>query len=312
MTKPWREKYRPTTLDEMVGCAQFIADASAWEEGEVPPALLLVGPPGVGKTTAAGVLARRILGEFFDPANYYVTNASDDRGIDFVRELKHIARQGGIGCRRKVILLDEADSFTAPAQKALRQTMETTSSNSVFILTANDIGPIHDAVRDRCLIYNFVPHADEDAQVLFKHIHEREGLPDEWVEHYGSLNRLCGGSLRTSIDLLQGTRKEPDALEVTLRSKSEHLSKASLMLVTGQFEQLANHLRMELAKGSSRMGMLNGLRYRSKHLFDEVDDYYTFMLTWGEFMEKATLWGGDDPAFVDYFVAKLKERNENE
>lgn len=312
MTQMWREKYRPTTFDEMVGCERFITDARAWEEGDVPPALLFVGPPGTGKTTAAGVLARHFLGEFFDPANYYVTNASDDRGIDFVRELKHIARQGGIGCPRKFILLDEADNFTAAAQKALRQTMETTSSNSVFILTANDIGPIHSAIRDRCLIYNFVPHSDEDAEVLFRHIHEKEGLPDEWAEHYGSLNRLCGGSLRTSIDLLQGTHKDAGALSAALRDKSEHLSKASLMLVSGQYEQLANHLRMELSKGSSRVSMLSGLRYRSKHLFDDTDAYYTFMLTWGEFMEKATLWGGDDPSFVDYFVAKLKGVKKNE
>ena len=110
------------------------------------------------------------------------------------------------------------------------------------------------------------------------------------------------------IDLLQGTRKEPDALEKALRNKSEHLSKASLLLVAGQFDSLAQHLRMEMEKGTSRIGMLRGLRYRAKSLFEEADDYYSFMLTYGEFVEKAMQWGDDDAAFVDYFVARLKSQ----
>ena len=310
MARIWREDYRPTSLDEMVGCTQFIEDARGWLASDIPPCLLFAGPSGVGKTTAAGVLAREHLGDMFDPANYLVTNASNDRGIDFIRELKHLARQGGIGCERKVLFLDEADSLTAPAQKALRQIMETASSQSIFILSVNDISKLHDAIRDRCLIYEFGPHTDDDANRLFERIHQREGLPDAWREHYKSLNRLCGGSLRSSIDLLQGTRKEPEALERALRNKSEHLSKASLLLVAGQFNNLAQHLYVEIEKGATRIGILRGLRQRVKHLFEDVDDYYSFMLIYGEFVEKAMQWGDDDAAFVDYFVARLKKETE--
>jgi len=294
----------------MVGCTQFIEDARGWLASDIPPCLLFAGPSGVGKTTAAGVLAREHLGDMFDPANYLVTNASNDRGIDFIRELKHLARQGGIGCERKVLFLDEADNLTAPAQKALRQIMETASSQSIFILSVNDISKLHDAIRDRCLIYEFGPHTDDDANRLFERIHQREGLPDAWREHYKSLNRLCGGSLRSSIDLLQGTRKEPEALERALRTKSEHLSKASLLLVAGQFNNLAQHLYVEIEKGATRIGILRGLRQRVKHLFEDVDDYYSFMLIYGEFVEKAMQWGDDDAAFVDYFVARLKKETE--
>lgn len=310
MARIWREDYRPTSLDEMVGCTQFIEDARGWLASDIPPCLLFAGPSGVGKTTAAGVLAREHLGDMFDPANYLVTNASNDRGIDFIRELKHLARQGGIGCERKVLFLDEADNLTAPAQKALRQIMETASSQSIFILSVNDISKLHDAIRDRCLIYEFGPHTDDDANRLFERIHQREGLPDAWREHYKSLNRLCGGSLRSSIDLLQGTRKEPEALERALRTKSEHLSKASLLLVAGQFNNLAQHLYVEIEKGATRIGILRGLRQRVKHLFEDVDDYYSFMLIYGEFVEKAMQWGDDDAAFVDYFVARLKKETE--
>ena len=302
----WREKYRPKSVTDMVGCHDFVADAASWVPcGKIPPAILCVGPPGTGKTTAAYALARDYMGTYFDPMNFIVSNASDERGIDYVRELKHVAKQGGVGVTRKVVLLDEADNLTAPAQKALRQVMETTSEQTIFILTANDISGLHSAIQDRCLIYHFKPHTDEDASVLFGLIHESEGLPDEWREQYGSLNRLCGGSLRAAVDILQATRKEPDSLQSTLKHNSEHLSKASLMLVAGAHDTLAQHLIMEMEKGTSRIGMLKGLRYRAKHLFTSTDDYYSFMLIYGEFVEKAMQWGDDDIAFVDYFVARL-------
>jgi DNA polymerase III delta prime subunit len=86
-----REKYRPTTLGELVGCQDFVKAASSWDIDNCPPNVLIVGPPGVGKTSAMNALARDLLGEFFDPMNYRVTNASDERGIDAVRELKNIS-----------------------------------------------------------------------------------------------------------------------------------------------------------------------------------------------------------------------------
>ena len=81
-----------------------------------------------------------------------------------------------MGVSRRIIFLDEADSFTAPAQKALRQIMEESHQSTIFILTANDIGPIHDAIRDRCLTYHFKPINFDDNERLVTIINE-EGMP---------------------------------------------------------------------------------------------------------------------------------------
>jgi replication factor C small subunit len=114
-----REKYRPTTVSELVGHGDFVKAAVSWDIDTCPANILLVGPPGVGKTSAAYALAKDLQGEYFDPSNFTITNASDDRGIDYIRELKSISKQKGLGVSRRIVCLDEADSFTTPAQKAL-------------------------------------------------------------------------------------------------------------------------------------------------------------------------------------------------
>ena len=73
-------------IEDIAGQSAFKKDAIGWrEDGKYPDAILLYGPPGTGKTTSAHVIARELLGEFYDPINYIVTNASDDRGIDIIR-----------------------------------------------------------------------------------------------------------------------------------------------------------------------------------------------------------------------------------
>ena len=306
----WREKYRPTTTSELVGCQEYKDAAMQWDLDSCPPNLLFVGPPGTGKTSAAMALARDFLGEYFDPMNIVVTNASDDRGIDYVRELKGISKQKGLGVSRRIIFLDEADQFTSAAQKALKQIMEDSHKTTIFILAANDIGPINSAIRDRCMTYVFKPLSDADACERLHHIHLEEGLPAGWTDHYGSLNRLHGGSLRRCIDTLQALSKEGDALEQHLRRDTNTLNKAALNLMGSAFPQVTALLTQALESGNSRIGVLKGLRFRAKPLMESEDDWHKFMLTYGEFVMLATQWPDDDLAFVEYFVAKLKKNME--
>jgi len=308
----WREKYRPTTTSELVGCQEYKDAAMQWDLDSCPPNLLFVGPPGTGKTSAAMALARDFLGEYFDPMNFIVTNASDDRGIDYVRELKGISKQKGLGVSRRIIFLDEADQFTSAAQKALKQIMEDSHRSTIFILAANDIGPINSAIRDRCMTYVFKPLSDDEACERLHHIHfhEKRTMPTTWADHFGSLNRLHGGSLRRCIDTLQALPKEDGALLEYLKRDTNTLNKAALNLMGSAFPQVTALLTQALESGNSRIGVLKGLRFRAKPLMESEDDWHKFMLTYGEFVMLATQWPDDDLAFVEYFVAKLKKNME--
>ena len=84
MKEIWVEKYRPKSLDEIVGQEEIVERLKAYRESKNLPHLLFAGPAGTGKTTSAMALARDLFGEDWRQ-NYSELNASDERGIDTVR-----------------------------------------------------------------------------------------------------------------------------------------------------------------------------------------------------------------------------------
>lgn len=129
------EKYRPDTLDDVTGHEDILQTINRFVESNRLPHLLFYGPPGTGKTSTILALARKIYGAQNLRQQVLELNASDDRGIEVVREqIKTFAstRQifGGVAGKGdglgsfKLIILDEADAMTSTAQNALRRIME--------------------------------------------------------------------------------------------------------------------------------------------------------------------------------------------
>ena len=309
------ERARPLTLSDLAGLDTLCKDASMWKETTFPQALLFAGPPGTGKTSAAYVIARLMLEEDFGPMNFIESNASDDRGIDFIRnELKFSMRSKGIGVSRKVILLDEADGLTPQAQDAMRQLIEKHSSNALLILTCNDMQKIRPAIRSRCKVYAFKPVSPQAGADRLQFI-----LPnmDAQVEYEGKilnaqlarLVELMNGDLRACIMFL-------DSIDVQeIEERVEMLAAMSIddsveRAVKGDWLRLRQNLHGLLDAGQPLHYVLNGF-YRNIYSHFEsdeaLDSIWSVMAVYGDLMVHKHTWPGDDYSYCDYMVAKMKK-----
>jgi replication factor C small subunit len=173
----WTEKYRPKKFSEVRGQDEIIARIRSFVAQKNLPHLLFAGPPGVGKSTLALVIARELFGEHWRQ-NFLELNASDERGIDVVRvKVKDFARTRAMGnVPFKIIFLDECDALTKEAQQALRRTMENYTATCRFILAANYSSKIIDPIQSRCAVFRFKPLPKEEVIAIIDSIARQEGL----------------------------------------------------------------------------------------------------------------------------------------
>jgi len=203
MKELWVEKYRPKSLEEVVGQEEIVERLKAYAKMGNLPHLLFAGPAGTGKTTCAIALARDMFGEDWRQ-NYYELNSSDERGIDTVRtKVKEIARLAPFGGTNfKIIFLDEADNLTADAQAALRRTMETYSKTSRFILSANYSSRLIEPIQSRTAVFRFRPLKPEAIAEYIGRIAKAEKLKitDDGME---ALAYVAEGDMRRAVNALQ-------------------------------------------------------------------------------------------------------------
>ncbi|KAK4227575.1 P-loop containing nucleoside triphosphate hydrolase protein [Podospora fimiseda] len=211
---PWVEKYRPATLEDVSGHQDILATINKFVDSNRLPHLLLYGPPGTGKTSTILALARRIYGTENLRQMVLELNASDDRGIDVVREqiktfasTKQIFNLGAQANRSglasfKLIILDEADAMTNTAQMALRRIMEKYTANTRFCIIANYSHKLSPALLSRCTRFRFSPLKEKDIRVLVDKVIEEEGVKI-MPEATESLVRLSKGDMRRALNVLQ-------------------------------------------------------------------------------------------------------------
>ena len=247
------EKYRSKTLDEYVGNEQLKQIVAQYIEKNDLQNLLLYGTPGTGKTT----LAKLIINNF--NCDYLYINASDERGIDTIRDKVQGFASSASFKPIKIIILDEADFLTIQAQASLRNIIETYSRTTRFILTCNYLERIIDPLQSRCQVLKITPPSKKE---VAKHISTI--LDQESIEY-------------TVADLVLVVNKHyPDVRKI---------------LNTCQVNNVNNTLKIDntVLTGGYKDGLLKELKSPSKDSFknirqiladsnlDDFEDVYRFL-----------------------------------
>lgn len=201
----WTEKYRPQKFEEMVGQQEVIKRVESLVQALNIPHLMFAGPAGTGKSTLALIIVKELFGAKWKE-NYLELNASDERGIDVVRQkVKDFARTKAIeNIPFKVIFLDEADALTKEAQQALRRTMENFTNTCRFILSCNYSSRIIDPIQSRCVVFRFKLLEKKDIKKRMELIANSENL-NLSDKSFDTLYESSEGDCRRAINLLQAT-----------------------------------------------------------------------------------------------------------
>ncbi|GLE00673.1 hypothetical protein PINS_up009461 [Pythium insidiosum] len=212
---PWVEKYRPSSLNDLIAHQEIISTLNRLIDAQKLPHLLFYGPPGTGKTSMIIAAARRLYGKNYG-SMVLELNASDDRGIDVVRnQIKEFAGTKKLfSSGVKLIILDEADSMTNDAQFSLRRVIEKYTKNTRFCLICNYVSKIIPALQSRCTRFRFAPLHENQVKDRVQHIAQLERL-NMTEDGFKAILRLGQGDMRRILNIMQATSMAYDTVDET-------------------------------------------------------------------------------------------------
>jgi replication factor C subunit 2/4 len=203
----WVEKYRPKRLNEVTSQSNIIESLRKTLFTKNLPHLIFYGPSGCGKTSTILALAKELFGKEYWSDRIIELNASDERGINIVRDKIKMYAKKSIKDNPnippwKIIILDEADTMTSDSQFALRRIMEEYSNITRFCIICNYHDKIIEPIISRCSLFCFKPISDLNIISKLKTISSKEQCNfDDNI-----INKICKfsrGDLRKAINLLQ-------------------------------------------------------------------------------------------------------------
>src|SRR5437868_1216655 len=195
---PLAERLRPSTLDELVGQQHLTGKGSilrtAIENGKVP-SMILWGPPGVGKTTIANIIANSLNVPFY-------TLSAISSGVKEVREVIELAKKQP----NTILFIDEIHRFNKGQQDALLGAVEKGTITLIGATTENPSFEVNSALLSRCQVYILKPLNENDLVHLLQYaLKEDEQLSTKNIDlkEMAALINISGGDARKLLNLLE-------------------------------------------------------------------------------------------------------------
>ena len=213
------EKYRPSTLENYVGNENIKKSIAKYLDQNDIQNLIFYGPAGTGKTTLAKIIVKNL-----DCDHLYI-NASDERGIETIRDKVQGFAMVASFKPLKVVILDEADFLTIQAQASLRNIIETFSRTTRFIMTCNFVERIIDPLQSRCHVLKIVPPTKKDVARHLSWVLDQEKIRYEMQDLVPLINQYYP-DLRKCINTIQLSTIDNDLkLDQSILVSSNYIDK---------------------------------------------------------------------------------------
>ena len=190
------EKYRSKDLDEYVGNEHIKKTIQQYLGQNDIQNLIFYGPAGTGKTTLAKLIVNNL------NCDYLYINASDERGIETIRDKVSGFASTASFKPLKVVILDEADFLTIQAQASLRNVIETFSRTTRFIMTCNYVERIIDPLQSRCQVLKVIPPSKKEVAVHLAKVMAHEAISYD-VEDIKTIVNQYYPDLRKCLNTIQ-------------------------------------------------------------------------------------------------------------
>ncbi|WP_194850592.1 DNA polymerase III subunit gamma/tau [Nonlabens antarcticus] len=296
-------KYRPETFEDVVGQSAITRTLdNAIESNHLAQALLFTGPRGVGKTTCARILAKKINQHNveYDPNedfafNIFELDAASNNSVDGIRELIAQVRVPPQVGKYKIYIIDEVHMLSSAAFNAFLKTLEEPPAHAIFILATTEKHKIIPTILSRCQIFDFKRITVSDMREHLKRIAVKENIDAE-EEALQIIAQKADGALRDSLSIFDRVVSF-SGKDLTVQAVTENLNvldrdtyfSMTSLILENNIPQLLVDYDQIMIKGFDGQHFLNGLASHFRDLMVCKDERTIVLLELGESTKKKYL-----------------------
>ena len=236
---PLASRLRPETLDEFVGQSHLLGEGKVLRriiEGDTVSSMIFWGPPGVGKTTLASIIANKTKSRFI---NFSAVTS----GIKEIKEVMEESDQARLYGEKTILFVDEIHRFNKAQQDAFLPYVEKGAIILIGATTENPSFEVNSALLSRCKVFVLQPLSTEDITKLLENaLHSEKGFGGQAIEiEEGALNMIAvfaNGDARKALStlemaILNGDIDAEGMTHVSLKTVEEITAKKSLLYDKG-------------------------------------------------------------------------------